>query len=306
MFSKVKIIIWVFIVIMMTACGSKKYDFEVDAPPKYSSAYLIKSINIINFKSDNSAYKESFIRMIKNGIANEGYIKIVQGGAEATLSGFLNVGKVQGYTTKNSYECKKKVNGKKVKQTCYSFTYKKTHTLKVDYTLTSSQENSVIYGDTLTEEFSDSWYSSKSASDAKSQATSDRDIINKSLQAITKKMVHAISPHKETVSRELQEGDGNENIKLGITYVENGRIEQALSIWDQSIAQSTSPKDKAAAYYNIGVIKESQGAYRDAFDIYSNANALLPKEELYIKAMTRVETLSKKSKRVRKWKKRYQ
>ena len=75
-----------------------------------------------------------------------------------------------------------------------------------------------------------------------------------------------------------------------------------MSIWDQCIANAQSKEDKAAAYYNIGVIKESTGDYRDAFAIYSKANALLPKKELYIKAMTRVESLNKRVSKVRQWK----
>jgi tetratricopeptide (TPR) repeat protein len=239
--------------------------------------------------------------MVKSGIAKEGYIKIVENGGEATLSGMLNIGRVQGEATKSSYECTKKRDGKKYKTTCYTYTYKKSHTVKLDYTLKGNRDNSTIYGDSLSESFDDSWSSSNSASDARMKAKADEQIIHDLLKTIADKVVKAVTPHKETVSRELQEGD-SDNIKLGITYIENGRVEQALAIWDQCTVKLKKPKDIAAAYYNIGVIKESTGEYSNAFNLYSKANEILPKEELYIKAMTRAENLSKRVKKVREWK----
>jgi tetratricopeptide (TPR) repeat protein len=293
--KKTKIIISIFMVITLTAC-SHKYSFEIDAPPKYSSQYVFKSMQIKGFESSQSAYQQSFINMLKTGIANEGYIKIIDQSGESLLSGVLHIGKVLKGTETSSYECERN----KVKTTCYNHTHRKKHLLKVDYSI-STKDNSIIFGESLSEEFDDSWYSSESQSAARGRAKTDEEIISKSLKTIAQKIVKAVSPHKETVSRELQDGD-SDSVELGITYVENGRVEQALSIWDQCISKSDSTEEKAAAYYNIGVIKESQGNYRDAFDIYSKANTLLPKEELYIKAMTRSEKLNTKVKAVREWK----
>jgi len=299
--NKNKIIISLLAIATMTACSPKKYSFDIDAPPKYSSNHVFKSMSVKDFKSNQSRYSQSIISMLKSGIAKEGYIKISQYGGDAVLSGSLHIGRVQTNNETSSYECKKKVNGTKVKTTCYNYTFSKKHTLKVDYTLHSNRDNSIVFGETLSEEFDESWSSSDSASSARRKAKSDDTIINSSLQKIANKIVKAVTPHKETISRELQEGD-SDNIKLGIKYIENGRVEQALAIWDQCITKAQSTKERAAAYYNIGVIKESKAEYRDAFAIYSKANALLPKEELYIKAMTRVENLNKRTSKVRQWK----
>ena len=296
MLKKIKIFIFIFVVITLTAC-SHKYSFKIDAPPKYSSQYVFKSMNIKGFKSNQNTYQYSFINMLKAGIAKEGYIKIVDISGEAMLSGVLHIGEILKGTETSSYECKRD----KINTTCYNHTHRKKYLLKVDYSI-STKDNNVIFGESLSEEFDDSWYSSESESAARGKAKTDEEIINNSLKVIAKKIIKAVSPHKETVSRELQDGD-SDSVELGITYIENGRVEQALSIWDQCIAKSNSIEEKAAAYYNIGVIKESQGNYRDAFDIYSKANALMPKEELYIKAMTRAETLNIKVKKVREWKK---
>ena len=299
--KKIKIVIFTFLAFILTACSPKEYSFQIDAPPKYSSKHVFKSMSVKNFNSNQPQYEHNLISMLKGGIANEGYISIVQNGGDSTLSGSLHIGTVSKNMDKSSYECTKKVDGQKVKTTCYSYTYSKKHLLKADYSLRSNRDNSTVFGDSITEEFSDSWYSSSSASDAKSSATSDDKIINDSLKKIADKIVKAVTPHKETVSRELEEGK-SDSVKLGITYVENGRLEQALAIWDQCIANAESKEDVASAYYNIGVIKESKGNYRDAFAIYSKANSLFPTKELYIKAMTRVEKLNKRVGKVRSWK----
>ena len=198
------IITFILYTFIFTACSPKKYSFEIDAPPKYSSQYIFKSMNIGNFNTNQQQYEQNIITMLKSGIAKEGYIKIVQSGADATLTGILHIGKVHSGMDERSYECKKKVDGKKIKTTCHSYTYKKTHLLKVDYSLRSNRDNSTVYGDSVSEEFSDSWYSSSSASGAKSKSTSDDKIINDSLKKIAKKIIKAVTPHKETLSRELE------------------------------------------------------------------------------------------------------
>jgi tetratricopeptide (TPR) repeat protein len=157
-----------------------------------------------------------------------------------------------------------------------------------------------LTGDTVSVDFDKTWSSSESRSKARSKAYSDGQIINNALEAIAQKVSWAVSPHKETISRELQEGS-DDNIKLGIKYLENGRTDQAISIWDQALHNTQDPKCKAAAYYNIAVIKESQGHYKDAFQLYSEANQILPHEELYIQSMTRVEQAQQQSDAMQKW-----
>lgn len=297
-----KIYIYISILTFITACSSKSYSFNIDAPPKYTTDDVFKTMQIKPFKSNNSQYKNSLSSMLKTGIAKEGYIKVVNYSADSTLKGTLEINPVETNMDTSSYSCKKKVNGKKVKRTCYSYTYTKKQEISINYSLINNKNQSVVFGESLTESFDDNWYSSKSSSDARSKAKSDRSIINELLKKISKKVVKAVSPHKETISRELQDGDGDENIELGITYVENGRLEQAISIWDQAISQAKNNKSISAGYYNIGVIKEGQGNYQDAFDLYSKANTILPQEVLYIKAMTRAENLNRKNRKVREWK----
>ncbi|WP_321419110.1 tetratricopeptide repeat protein [uncultured Desulfobacter sp.] len=190
---------------------------------------------------------------------------------------------------------------KKYKTTCHKYYYTKKLAIKADYTL-KDRNNNVVLADSITETYNKTWTSRESQSEAKSNALTDEEIINQVMQTISRKIIYAITPHEEVVKRVLQEGT-DPNIKLGITYLTTGRTDQALNIWDQCVQGAMSSNDKAITYYNIGVVMESQGLYRDAFELYSEANALLPTEKLYMESMTRVEMLNKKSGSLRKWKK---
>lgn len=300
-FQYLKFFMTLSILILMTACSPKTYSFDIDAPPKYTTQDVFKTMKVESFQSNKRAYQQSLTNMIETGIAKEGYIKIVQNRADATLKGTVEIHPIRTNMDSNSYECEKKINGKKVKRTCHSYTYKKENEITINYSLLNNKNNTVVFGESLTESFKESWYSSESSSNARSKAKSDSSIINELLQKLAKKVAQAVTPHKETISRELQDGD-DDSVELGITYVENGRLEQALSIWDQAITQANSKESVAAAYYNIGVIKESQGRYQDAFNLYSKANTIFPQEVLYIQAMTRTEKLNKTNKKVKQWK----
>lgn len=301
-FNYLRIFIMLYISILINGCGAKSYSFDIDAPPKYKTDDVFKTMKVERFKSNKPAYQNSLTTMIKTGIAKEGYIKIINYSADSTLKGTIDISPIKTDMENNSYECEKKINGKKVKTTCHSYKYKKQEEISINYSLINNKNQSVVFGESLTEKFDDSWTSYKSRSEARSKAKSDTSIINELLKKLSKKIVKAVTPHKETIRRELQDGDGDDNIELGITYVENGRLEQAISIWGQAISQAKSNKSIAAGYYNIGVIKESQGSYQDAFDLYSKANNILPQEVLYIKAMTRTEKLNKQHTKVRQWK----
>lgn len=297
-----KVIMFCFIACFITSCGNKKYSFTVDAPPEYSSQSIFKKIKIKPFKSNRRQDGHTIMTLLKSGIAKEGYVNVVQSHEECLLNGELNIGKIHTNSSTENHKCTKYSNGHSYQTTCYSYLYNKKLFVKVDYTLQNSKNGNVIYGDSVNYNFDQTWSSSKSRSEARAQALTDDQIINTAISQISRRIVSAVTPHRETISRELEEGH-NDNVKLGITYLTHGRIDQAIAIWDQCIKNSVKTTDKAAAYYNIGVIKESQGAYKDAFELYSKANLLLPAKELYIESMSRAEALNKNDQRLKKWKK---
>ncbi len=280
-------------------CSAKRYAFTVNAPPKYSSEYIFNTVKIQHFESNKRNYGRSISNLIKGGIIDEGYIKVVEKNADGTLTGVLDIGKVHEYSNSKSYKCTKYENKKKYETTCHTYYYANKLAVNVEYILQDKHKN-VVFADSITEVYDKTWSSSDSSSDAKSRALTEEEIINDTIRELSRKIVYAITPHKEIIERELQEGS-DPNIKLGITYLVNGRLDQAVSIWDQCIKNTDSLEDRAAVYYNIGVVKESQGFYRDAFELYSKANSLLPTEELYIQSMTRTEVLNKKSGSLQKW-----
>lgn len=266
-------------------CAAPRYTFNVVAPAKY--AEKVDSVHIREFStSSNSRYPYAYQlkKLIEAGIANEGYISVVNGEAECRLEGTLDIGGVQThkYTTKTQKDNK----------TVYTYHFTKKLVVAGSFTMASQRRNKTLVGDSFTEIYNKSWSSDESYALAMAEAPPNEEIIHLLLKRIACDIVATVSPHRETVSRVLQAGE-NPNIKLGNTYLKNGRMEQAVGIWDQVIHSSQTPEDKAAAIYNIGVVKEAQGRYQDAFDLFSRANKLVPSEELYIQAMTRVENAQK-------------
>lgn len=288
------------IIFLTTGCSKKQYSFTIDAPPKYSSEYVFKRMQIRPFQSNRRQYGNTIVTLIKSGVAREGYIKVVQNKADSVLTGVIKIGNIYKDSRSKSYKCTRYNGKKKYETTCYTYYYDKKVLIKADYTLHSSVGDNVVLCDSVAYDFNQTWSSSESRSEARARAWTDDQIIESAMSTIASQIIHAITPHKETVSRELQEGS-DDSVELGIKYLRNGRIDQAILIWDQCINGSTSIEDKAAAYYNIGIVKESQGFYRDAFELYSKANALLPEEELYMQSMTRAETLKQRDGELKNW-----
>lgn len=292
-------VLFFFITAALTGCATKKYDIVVDAPPRCGDVQVFRTMEIKPFQSQ-SRYGATLTTKLASGVAREGYIQVTRGGGQSTLTGVLNVGRIHTDSRTDSYECTKERDGKKYKTTCYSYYYTKKSVISADYTLLGNRGRNVVCSDSVREDFEKEYYSSDSSADARAKAPTDEQIVNDALEAIATKIVHAVTPHKETISVELKKGK-DDNIKLGITYLENGRPDQAIAIWDQCAGRAGNPEDKAAAYYNIGVIKESRGLYRDAFGLYSKANGLIPTDKLYIQAMTRVEQLRNQTTKMRRW-----
>ncbi len=288
--------------ILATGCGPKKYSFTIDAPPAYANEYSFKQMKIEPFQSNRRPYGRAMQTLLASRIAREGYVTIVKNGQDCVLAGHVTIGKVHENYRSESYECTKYRDGKSYKSTCYTYYCTKKMMANADYTLLAERDGGIVFGDSVAYDFEKTWSSRKSRADVRADALTADQIIDTAMQTMATAIVGTVTPHKETVKRELQEGS-DDNIALGITYLENGRVDQAIAIWDQCIDRASSVEDKAAALYNIGVITESRGAYRDAFELYSRANSLMPAEVLYIQSMTRAEELNRKMEKLRNWSK---
>ena len=283
-YEKISIIgIMMLLLVFFAGCAKPKYTFDVIEAADYPNNLNIKTIEIEPFKS-TSKYSESFaIQMknkIENGIANEGFLKVVSKSGDAILTGDVSCSKVTENKFSKSY---KTSDGRE-----YTYYIVKKADITGNYSMIDQKDQSIIIGDSLNYSFSKEWSSDDGYSEARSIAYTDEKIYNMAMEDLAEKIVCAVSPHKTTVTRELE--TGCDQVDLGNTYMANGRFDQAIAIWDQVIQGAAYDKDdKAAAYYNVGIVKEAQGQFIDAFETFSKANQLMPEEELYIKALTRVE-----------------
>jgi len=275
----------VMVIITTTHCGPS-HKFTVVVLPEY--LIRIDSMAVKPFDT-SSRYKRQYAiqlkSMIEGSIAKEGFIDITSN-SPIELQGQITFGNMRtdSYSKETRVIKNWKFDTEKVRK-CF---YTKKMTITGTYRLWNSAQRTTLIGDSFEIDIDKKWSSKDGCSAAKSKAITDEKLIHSALQDIAEQIVLDVSPHHKNVSRKLQTGT-DPNIALGTTYLENGRIDQATAIWKQVILQTANQQDKAAAYYNLGVIKESQGAYKDAFELFSNANMIDVYEELYLKALQRIE-----------------
>lgn len=278
---------------LITSCAPTTHTFTTVAPAKHSMAFETITINPFQVGSHRgSTYGEQLKQMLENTIANEGYLRVVTS-SPITLNGNLNISDIR---TDSYTSTAKRTYGSGKTETVTYHHYIKKLTITGNYSLFDQSTNRTITGDTICANL-ERKKSAEKSSQARAALPTDEEMVSVALTQITNDIVAAVSPHQQTVSRELKTGKDS-NIALGITYLRNGRTDQAVAIWTQVIQQSMNAKDRAAACYNIGVVEESQGNYQNAFEYFSTANSLDITEELYMKAMTRVENAQRDRGRV--------
>lgn len=107
------------------------------------------------------------------------------------------------------------------------------------------------------------------------------------------KLVAKISRMKLARMIKLDKG-GNRMVKHGVELAKAGAWEEAVEIWQQVIHDEP---DNAAAYYNLGVARESVGdmkSLRMAGELYKKATSHGDKK-LYRKAMARIQRVSRQN-----------
>jgi hypothetical protein len=285
---------------LLVVCGcTKTHTFVIDAPGKYPSEMVIHNMKIEEFSTPQRRYGQTLKEAIASGVANEGYIKVVDSGPEVVVTGSLDIGKIANNSYTKTSDCPyyDKNTRKVTTRPCTAHYLNKKLTVSGNFQMRSIKSNQIITGDSKKYNFDQTW-NADSSTEVTSKALSDEEIINSLLTQMARDIVYSVTPHKETIKKELKTG-ADRNLELGITYLKEGRPEQAISIWEQVIANTQKDSDKAAAYYNIGVLKETLREYKDAFEFYSKANALMPQEVSYIRAMTSAETASKQQRKLK-------
>ncbi len=274
---------------LLLACGAKTARPTIEATSR--SGVVIDSIEVRSFSGN---YGAKLAELVKNNIAKEGYIKVVERGGQSILTGTVTVGRIDQKSHYDSYQTEDK-EGRKV--TKYTYYHRKQLTTQATYSL--KKRGKVIVGNNFTDHYDRKWSSSENAAAAIAQATSDDQIIVSSLNNLAWQIAAAVSPHKKTLSfslpctRTLIDWalcwNRPPSLKQGTEYYEHGRYDEADKYWQQAIQETTDDHYKAMAYYNLGVLKVHDKQYANAFEFFKKADELDPANKLYIQALTKAE-----------------
>lgn len=276
-----RIVLGSSVALVLQACMRPHvYPLEVETPAREVAAPP-SSITVQSFRSNVPGFGASVAQTISNGIAKAGYIKVVDTSAAAVLSGSLSVAEIRKAPDVTQFAVKGK--------TYTSYSLRKQASASLTYSL--KQGKRTMAGNTFTRQFDATGRGDNPAA-AEADVPSDSEIAGRLGFALGEDVVAAVTPHKELRELPLRSGK-HEGLKLGMTYMEGKRLDQALGIWKQVIEQAVEPNDKAAAYYNIGTVREAQHRYRSAFQMFSSADQLRPGDKGYIAALTRAENEQK-------------
>lgn len=248
----------------LTGCGAQTVPLALDLPPN-DAQQTVDSITVVDFSAHDRGLGASAAQSIRNGLASEGYIRVLDRGGAAVLTGTVELGQIR--TAFETHKHESKDDG-----TSYTYEFTKKMSGSISYSLKSG--GTTLAGNGFPEEYEESW-TADSRDEARIRSLSDEQVRSRVLGNLARKVVFAISPHRETRQLRLQDGS-HPGLKRGIVYMQNNRIEQAFEIWDQVIDQATTNEDIAAASYNIGVIMEAQQRYTEAFEQFSRADQLVP------------------------------
>ncbi len=274
----VRTLIGLALLMLITSCAPPPPTASIVIPVKNP----VDSVTIQPFSAVSrlgKQYAPYLTNLIETGIANEGFTLVTRD-SNIVLSGHLNFGEVQTETFTKTSELgtKKKTIYHCVKKLTVTGNYSLSDKTAVEQTIAGKPFNVTRAKEGL---------SHQSMTEAKVRTVTDEQLIHFVLEEIAKDIVSTISYHKAPV--ELKTGS-DPGIEQGITYLTHGRVLQAIGLWEQVVNDlSVSDPDKAAAYYNIGTAKESQGGLEEAYEFYHKANTLDSDEELYMQALTRVK-----------------
>lgn len=259
---------------------------QVTMPPRDLSV-PVQSLNIKPFSS--SPHGARLADEVKNQLANEGYIRVSGQQGDATLTGTLTVGRLDRREYTTSFQVEKKKNGRKYKTTEHLYHLRKSLITSATYSV--EKGGSVLGGNTYSSSYEREW-TAPTAGQVRAAAENDEAIVLSQFGILARQIVEGISPHKELWSFRLQGASlmgGNQYLQAGIDYYTKGLYPQAEDYWQRVISEANKPKDKAAAYYNMGVLKMRQAQYEGAFNMFREADRLDPANSVYMDALMQVE-----------------
>ncbi|QOP41679.1 CsgG/HfaB family protein [Sulfurimonas marina] len=256
-----------------------------------------KYFTIVSRKDFNDIIREQ--KLQNSGLVNpKDAVKIGNIiGAQAIISGRVSTPTLQ---DSRFYEKRVKCADLKCKELVYYNVRctKRVSSLSADMRIIDVTKGDIIYADTLTRSMTN-----KHCSDD-SRVLPSREMSGQSLaNEIANSFTYKLTPHYKRFNVVLLEEpdieytDREEKLlEVSLEYIEQGRMDKAEQLLTQLI-DSTNQKSYVP-FYNLGVIKEAQGNYKEAKEYYGYADNLMiePVQEIN-KAIVRIDTLIEKRKR---------
>ncbi len=212
-------------------------------------------------------------------------------GAQAIISG-----DVRRPTKQDSYFYEPRVRCANAK--CSELSYynvrcmKRVVGLAAEIRVVDVAQGDIIYADTLNRE-----RVFKHCSDDSHALPSTSMAAQELAQSIAKSFTYRLTPHYRVFSVELLDdpdldytSEQEKLLKVSLEYIEQGRYDKAEQFLTRLI-DSTGGKSYVA-FYNLGVIKEAQGKYKEAKEYYDYADHLMvePVSEIN-EAVVRINSL---------------
>jgi len=279
-------ILFVTSTLFLTACSTTT---SVPGSVKMPSTKGVaaKSITIGEFSGNNRQASDELKAKVTAYINREGFTDAVTSRGQGLLSAKINMGRLNRDSWKTDHEDKDD-------KTYYRYHAKHSKNLSVSYRYKSGSK---IITDVHEASYEDEESSKDGYSEAKRELLSEDKINNKLVKEVARSIAYDLTPHRKAVTFDFIKGDEvavgfgsvDKNLETGVKYVESKRFPEAESIFQQVIDNTTKPKTRAAAMYNIGLLREMHEDYKSAFEIYADASQIDLASDRYRNAMSRAE-----------------
>jgi hypothetical protein len=231
----------------LSACAKPRaYPVTVEVP---AADVATPPASIVVQKFTGGPAGEAVAEAVRNGIAQQGFVRVEEKKAETVMKGSASVGRIETAQYSKQMTIPDFVNGGTTKVTRYYI--RKRVLASVTYSL--NRGASRVAGNTFSFAYDQEWSDNDRAKVA-AMAPSD-DVLAGTLMAdLAGRVVAAVTPHKETRELDLETG-GHKGLAQGIVYLQH----------------------------------EARKSYETAFAFFREADAARPAHPKYVEAMTRVE-----------------
>ncbi|MGH0037133.1 MAG: hypothetical protein ACQGVK_19085 [Myxococcota bacterium] len=240
----------------------------------------VGSLRIEPFEAPDPKQSRKLMVRIRSGLARHDIVEVRETGASAVLTGTIEVSDVR--------------EKKGVDRDGRHFVAK-VASVTIHYQVSKGRRR--IAGRSIRSRERGRWYGTSPAQ-ARANAPSDQQLIDRELRRASKKLVAALTPRKRQRTIAILHGKDSRFLPAR-TYVENGRYGQAFGVFQDIFTQSEDPSDRAAAVHDMGVMRELKGKYGEAFGYVADADQIEPGNPIIVAALSRLEKKKQRRSRVK-------